>query len=90
MKINKIFVILAAVPLFSSCVMQNSRAHFEKTGLKRAAFDLNCDIKKLTVMDLGEQSFGVSGCGKKAVYVGTFDGPRGGSWIRNSEVQDIK
>jgi hypothetical protein len=37
----------------------------------RAAFDLQCDAGKLSVTDLGNESYGVVGCGKRASYVVT-------------------
>ena len=36
----------------------------------RAAFDLQCDKADITVQKIGISSFGATGCGKKASYVG--------------------
>jgi hypothetical protein len=36
---------------------------------QRAPFDLSCPANELQVHDLGSDTYGVSGCGKKATYV---------------------
>jgi hypothetical protein len=35
----------------------------------RAAFDLQCDAQSLNVVVIGEGSFGVAGCSRRATYV---------------------
>jgi hypothetical protein len=52
--------------------------------LERAAFDLSCPRASLETADLGGTSVGVSGCGKKGVYV---LGPRE-QWILNGSVSN--
>jgi hypothetical protein len=37
--------------------------------VRRAAFDLNCSESQISVVELDDRSRGVSGCGKKAVYL---------------------
>ncbi len=41
----------------------------EKVG-KQAAFDLDCPREQLTVTKIDRASFGASGCGKRASYLG--------------------
>lgn len=47
--------------------------------LERAAFDLECPRERLTSTVVGD-ALGVSGCGRRAVYVATFDG-----WVMNNQ-----
>ena len=47
--------------------------------LDRAEFDLDCKRGELSTQHLGAKDVGVSGCGKKAVYVLTPTG-----WVMNS------
>lgn len=37
--------------------------------MKRASFDLNCDISRIEVSEVGPYNYGATGCGKRAVYV---------------------
>jgi hypothetical protein len=48
--------------------------------LKRAAFDLSCPKEQITGQYLGENSVGVTGCGKKAVYVVVW----GSGWVADN------
>lgn len=60
---------------------------FRETTLSRASFEMQCPQQQLTVEDLTPQEeaaagsqMGVSGCGKRAVYVKTdYDG-----WVNNT------
>ncbi len=36
---------------------------------KRAAFDLECPAEQLVISDLGDETKGVAGCGRKATYI---------------------
>ena len=36
--------------------------------LQRAPFDLSCDVEQIRVLNIGENSIGAEGCGKKASY----------------------
>jgi hypothetical protein len=81
-------LIVAAVALSTSCV--TAQESFRSSGLKRAAFDLSCPEAQLSVVELVPNNVnntagqvGVSGCGKKAVYVHT---PQTG-WISNSQAE---
>lgn len=66
----------------SACFMTGSAEHFRRTALPRAAFDLDCPEAQLQAADLGGSgSVGVSGCGKKAVYVFAA----GAGWVNNTD-----
>ena len=56
-----------------SCVVSLSDSLQRDAVTTRAKFDLECD--KLDVVVLGDRTFGVTGCGKRATYVTT--GPCG-------------
>ena len=72
----------STVLLLSGCMMiAGSMKHFSETGLDRAAFDFGCGKEKLNVVKVGDISYGVTGCDKKAVYV-----YNGVEYIRNSQV----
>lgn len=58
-------------------------ASFRRTDLSRAAFELNCPPDAVTVTDVGEREVGVSGCGKRAVYVVAANG----GWVNNTGIQ---
>lgn len=45
----------------------------------RASFDLSCPKEKLQAQHVGGLQVGVTGCGKKAVYVGGLSG-----WLMNN------
>ena len=73
--------------LTQGCVTTTAES-FEEDGLTRASFDLSCPKDKLTTsiiksttsyMGRPYGTVGVSGCGKKAVYVNTVSG-----WVNNS------
>ena len=36
---------------------------------KRAPFDLNCDESKIEYSEIGNETFGAAGCGRKASYI---------------------
>jgi len=72
---------LALVIMIGACgaSMQNLR--------RRAAFDLGCDT--VQVQNLGDDAYGVSGCGKRATYiesceVDAFGSPTSCSWVLNA------
>ena len=57
--------------------------------LKRAAFDLNCTKDELSITKLDDRTRGVRGCGHKATYIETCDGPptsfvRNCTWVMNT------
>jgi hypothetical protein len=51
---------------FLGCV---NEASFRSEMLPRAAFELGCPADQVVVTSLGEDSFGVAGCGRRAVYM---------------------
>jgi hypothetical protein len=56
---------------------------------KRASFDLNCPVDRLTSVNLDRQTVGVRGCGKRTVYVelcGAYHSRC--QWLRQGEIQD--
>ncbi len=64
----------------------DSRTPFQKEGLGIAIYELECSKDKLNVIPLGGASYGVMGCGKKAIYVG----PGENGFTRTSEIEFIK
>ena len=58
---------------------------FRTEGLPRAAFDIQCPISSVQVVDLTpdaapqQMQIGVRGCGKQAAYVNTDSG-----WVNNT------
>lgn len=55
---------------------------FRSSGaIDRAAFEMDCPKEQLKITELGNASVGVSGCGKKQVYVDVL---RQG-WVLNSD-----
>jgi hypothetical protein len=82
---QRIAVVGAAVFL-SSCF--GSFSADRRTLPARASFDLECPQEKLKFTDLGNESVGVAGCGKKGVYVSACDGQPGEmttscKWVQN-------
>ena len=53
----------------------------------RAAFDLKCKEKRVTITDLDGPNRGVSGCGRQATYTFSRDSR---SWVLNSQVTEIE
>jgi hypothetical protein len=51
--------------------------------LDRAPFELGCDKASLTTSPLDPKTVGVSGCGKRAVYIAVFPGAYG-KWVLDS------
>lgn len=61
--------------------------------LARASSDLRCNKGDLTVVELDAQTRGVSGCGKRQMYLescnGRKDSPsRRCTWVSNSHARD--
>jgi len=50
----------------------------------RAAFDLVCVGDSLQVQSIGERTYGVEGCGKRATYVWV---PQNNSWILDNRTE---
>lgn len=54
----------------------------------RASFDLGCPKDQLTIVDIDDRTRGVSGCGKKSVYLyvcQTAGAPSSCTWVLNGE-----
>lgn len=60
-------VFISGFLLASSC--GHSTSVFQSAVMKRAPFDLSCDGQAVHIEDLGNDTFGVTGCEKKATYV---------------------
>jgi hypothetical protein len=79
----KYFVILIASLTLPSCLCGGGGSILPSLQT-RAAFELDCPKEKLSIEPLDNWSVkGVSGCGKRAVYVYI-----NGQWLRNSDGQD--
>jgi hypothetical protein len=76
-------LLIHALLIFSllGCTVAGSLNHFNNSALNRAAFDLDCESENLKVTPLGSGTYGVTGCGKKSVYVLV-----GSKYFRNSEI----
>ncbi len=61
-------------------------SQFQQQGIGRAIFDLECSKDKLNVVALGGSSYGVIGCGKKAIYAG----PTEAGFVRTSDIELLK
>jgi hypothetical protein len=56
----------------------------------RAAFDLDCPAKSITIVELDGASSGVSGCGQRATYVKSCDRQdvaRTCTWVLNGDAR---
>src|SRR5688572_16495703 len=58
----------------------------------RTAFDLNCPQDKIQITEIDVRTRGVTGCGKRVVYVESCDAPRESAaatctWVLNSDSQ---
>jgi hypothetical protein len=49
----------------------------------RASYELQCPENQLQITDLGDQTAGVDGCGRRGVYV--YDSGAG-AWLLNSQI----
>ena len=72
-------ITLAALILGTSACW-NATENFRRNALPRAAFELDCPAAQLQITELSETTIGVSGCGKKAVYVSA----PGARWLNNT------
>jgi len=58
--------LFASVALSVSCGGSNP---YVETIQNRAKFDLSCQADQLEIQDLGSDTYGVTGCNKKATYI---------------------
>lgn len=77
------FAILAAS--LAACIASADRGQL----VRRAGFDLQCPSDQLQTTQIDDQTVGVSGCGQRATYVQSCDGPRDKlttecTWIKNA------
>jgi hypothetical protein len=87
-------VVLSALALsLLACVRPHTREGFmqpDDGGITRAAFELSCPAEQLQVVDLGGQTMGVNGCGRRAIYSYVVTGSGyyfTGRWVNNTGVQ---
>jgi len=72
---------LLATTALSACgTVTGSAGHFRKSGIVRAEHELNCDESELVLREVGRRQVGVSGCGRRAVYV--YSSTHG--WVNNT------
>jgi len=69
-----------------STVDYDPLVYFQQVGIGVAVYELECAKDKLDVVSLGGASYGVMGCGKKAIYVG----PGESGFVRTSDIEIIK
>lgn len=65
-------------PLLAVAAMTPGCGHRRHSLQRQAASDLNCSVRQLRVTPYGDRSTGqfiVQGCGRRAVYAKTPDGP---------------
>ncbi|NVB84865.1 MAG: hypothetical protein HOV81_41225 [Kofleriaceae bacterium] len=57
---------------------------------KRAAFDLACPYQQVVVQEIGRETYGARGCGKRATYLTRGDCQEGGTCqaIQNGGVSE--
>ena len=58
--------------------------------VRRAAFDLNCSAREITLVTIDEQTEGVTGCGQRATYVqrcshDAYGGDQECTWVLNTD-----
>lgn len=77
-----LFVVMA-----SGCISSASGDQLTR----RASFDLNCPTSNLRYRQIDDRTQGVSGCGKRATYVESCEGPRTSAntnctWLINGSI----
>lgn len=79
MSLRSVVVVLS---LTTGCALFGigSEAQFRKEALPRAATEIGCDERKITVNDLGDKRIAIEGCGRTAQY--QYLEP--GGWIRDT------
>jgi hypothetical protein len=60
--------VLVAIVLGTVAGCAGNAPAFQRTVQQRAAFDLSCPTAQLTVQNIGGDSYGATGCGRKASY----------------------
>jgi hypothetical protein len=81
------------LPFLAGCFMMTVRTSFSRYSADRAAFELQCPIDQLEIVGLNRSlddpaaagsQVGVTGCGKRAVYVLVA----GAGWVLNSDSRE--
>lgn len=87
-KIHIISLLISAIFLVQGCstTAYDPLSDFQEVGIGIAAYELGCAKNELDVVSLGGASYGVIGCGKKAIYVG----PGESGFVRTSDIEVLK
>ena len=83
----KIMLILVFMGLFACAGKFGKRVVPEDEVLRRAPFDLDCKREEISITKLGGNTYGATGCGKKASYVVICRGGMECDVILNSDVK---
>lgn len=88
---KKTVLLVFAASVMIGCGGYTVRESFEKYGLNRAVYEMDCPADQLKLTPLGRtdddsayagQQIGVDGCGKRAVYVLGA----GAGWVLNNKI----
>ncbi len=87
-KLNTVLTAVVASFTMQGCstINYDPLVYFQQVGIGVAVYELECAKDKLDVVALGGASYGVIGCGKKAIYVG----PGESGFVRSSDIEIIK
>ncbi len=87
-RIATLLLVFCAIAILPACATgRATTAQIQK----RASFDLDCSVNKLTVVKLDDRTRGVRGCGKRATYVEECKACANGyqacecTWVLNSD-----
>lgn len=89
MKVTKV-ICIAFATLSISCAGTGKfgkRINMEDEVLRRAPFDLECKREEIKITKLGANTFGATGCKKKASYVVICKGGMECDVILNSDIK---
>ena len=86
MKNLLLIIVTAAFAQACSTTTYDPLSSFQQAGIGIASYELSCPKDKLDVVSLGGASYGVIGCGKKAIYVG----PGESGFVRSSDIEIIE
>jgi hypothetical protein len=82
-------IVLLAIGLALSAASANQAADNRDTLNQRARFDLNCT--NIQAVELSENTYGVSGCGRRGTYVWSCSGQGVNEkceWLLNGALQE--
>lgn len=83
MRIAFLVLSIVVASFTGGCVVSGTVKAFKIEGLDRAAFEMSCPKEQIELTQLPNATVGVTGCGKKLVYVDV----RGHGWVLNSDTQ---